>query len=60
MNAALQIGDDRLQKKAMGRVVPEKFTHGTSKQRQKWFMQGLKTGNVSQARLLFELPYGEL
>jgi predicted metalloprotease len=60
MNAALQIGDDRLQKKAMGRVVPEKFTHGTSKQRQKWFMQGLKTGNVSQARLLVELPYGEL
>jgi uncharacterized protein len=60
MNAALQIGDDRLQKKAMGRVVPEKFTHGSSKQRQKWFMQGLKTGNVSQAKLLFELPYGEL
>jgi uncharacterized protein len=60
IHAAFEIGDDRLQRKAAGRVVPEKFTHGTSKQRQKWFMQGLKTGNVSQSKLLFELPYGEL
>ena len=49
IHAAFEIGDDRLQRKASGRVVPEKFTHGTSKQRQKWFMQGLKTGNVGQA-----------
>jgi len=60
IHAAFEIGDDRLQKKAAGRVVPEKFTHGTSKQRQKWFMQGLKTGDVKQAKLLFDLPYGEL
>jgi uncharacterized protein len=60
INAAFEIGDDRLQKKAVGRVVPEKFTHGTSKQRQKWFMLGLKTGDVNQARQLFDLPYGEL
>lgn len=60
MNAANAIGDDRLQKEARGYVVPDSFTHGTSKQRMKWFMQGLKTGDVSQAKLLFQLPYGEL
>lgn len=60
MNAANAIGDDRLQKQARGYVVPDAFTHGTSKQRMKWFMHGLKTGDVNQAKLLFQLPYGEL
>jgi predicted metalloprotease len=60
INAAFEIGDDRLQKKAVGRVVPEKFTHGTSKQRQRWFMDGFKTGDVNRAQALFKLPYGEL
>lgn len=60
LNAAFEIGDDRLQRKATGRVVPDAFTHGTSKQRQRWFMQGLKTGDVKQAALLFELNYGDL
>jgi predicted metalloprotease len=60
LNAAFEIGDDRLQKKARGYVVPDAFTHGTSKQRQRWFMHGLKTGDVKQAALLFEMPYGEL
>jgi hypothetical protein len=60
INAAFEIGDDRLQRKAHGRVVPEKFTHGTSRQRQRWFMEGLKTGDVRRARALFELAYGEL
>jgi predicted metalloprotease len=60
INAAFEIGDDRLQKKATGRVVPENFTHGSSKQRQRWFMEGLKSGDVNGARRLFELPYGEL
>jgi len=60
LNAAFQIGDDRLQKQAQGYVVPEKFTHGTSKQRVRWFQEGFKTGDVNRARLLFELPYNQL
>lgn len=57
LNAAFQIGDDRLQKKSRGVVVPDSFTHGTSDQRMRWFKEGLRTGDVSKARLLFELPY---
>jgi predicted metalloprotease len=60
LNAAFEIGDDRLQKKARGYVVPDSFTHGTSKQRQRWFMQGFKTGDVGAARQLFDLEYEEL
>jgi hypothetical protein len=50
VDAALQtaaaIGDDTLQKKATGRVVPDAFTHGSSEQRQRWFTTGLKQGTV--------------
>jgi predicted metalloprotease len=60
LNAAFQIGDDRLQKKARGYVVPDSFTHGTSKQRQRWFEDGFKTGDVKRARLLFDLNYNDL
>jgi len=60
MKAAFEIGDDRLQMKSRGTVVPDRFTHGTSKQRMKWFMEGLKTGSVENARALFELPYNGL
>jgi predicted metalloprotease len=60
LNAAFQIGDDRLQQKARGRVVPDSFTHGTSKQRTRWFNEGFKTGDVREAGQLFELPYEEL
>jgi len=56
ITAAMAIGDDRLQKQAQGYVVPEKFTHGTSRQRVKWFREGLKSGKLSEAKLLFELP----
>jgi predicted metalloprotease len=45
VNAAQAIGDDRIQKQAQGYVVPEAFTHGTSEQRVRWFLYGLKTGN---------------
>lgn len=48
INAAQAIGDDRLQKQARGYVVPDSFTHGTSAQRERWFTQGYKTGDVSQ------------
>lgn len=48
LNAANAIGDDRLQKQATGRVVPDSFTHGTSKQRMRWFKKGFETGDVNQ------------
>jgi predicted metalloprotease len=60
LNAAFEIGDDRLQKQSRGRVVPDSFTHGTSKQRMRWFQDGFKTGDVRRARLLFDLKYDEL
>ena len=46
MNAAAKIGDDALARSGGGAVVPESFTHGTSAQRQRWFDNGLKNGNV--------------
>jgi predicted metalloprotease len=60
LNAAFEIGDDRLQKKGRGYVVPDSFTHGTSKQRQRWFMEGFRNGDVNQAKQLFEVPYDQL
>jgi predicted metalloprotease len=60
LNAAFEIGDDRLEKKARGYVVPDSFTHGTSKQRMRWFSQGFKTGDVGAARKAFELEYDAL
>ncbi|MFA7667431.1 MAG: neutral zinc metallopeptidase [Burkholderiaceae bacterium] len=45
LNAAAQIGDDALQKRSQGYVVPDSFTHGTSQQRVRWFRQGLETGD---------------
>ncbi|MFC0283844.1 neutral zinc metallopeptidase [Camelimonas abortus] len=47
MKAASAIGDDRLQKQAQGYAVPDSFTHGTSAQRVRWFMTGLKSGRVA-------------
>ncbi|MEZ5704533.1 MAG: neutral zinc metallopeptidase [Burkholderiaceae bacterium] len=46
MNAAAAIGDDALQRKSQGVVVPDSFTHGSSEQRQRWFYKGLETGSV--------------
>ena len=48
MNAAAAVGDDRLQRRAQGYVVPESFTHGSSAQRVRWFRKGLETGDVRQ------------
>jgi uncharacterized protein len=48
LNAASAIGDDRLQKRSTGRVVPDSFTHGTSAQRVRWFKKGFETGDVRQ------------
>ena len=46
MNAANQIGDDAIQRRAQGRVVPHAFTHGTSEQRMRWFHRGLESGRI--------------
>ena len=48
LNAASQIGDDTLQRKASGTVQPDTFTHGTSAQRVHWFKQGYQTGQIEQ------------
>lgn len=46
LNAASQIGDDTLQKRSRGTVVPESFTHGSSAQRVHWFKRGLESGDL--------------
>ncbi|MEZ5673437.1 MAG: neutral zinc metallopeptidase [Thiotrichaceae bacterium] len=48
LNAASNIGDDRLQKQARGQITPDSFTHGTSEQRMRWFKRGFDAGNMSQ------------
>ncbi|MDZ4347160.1 MAG: neutral zinc metallopeptidase, partial [Candidatus Binatia bacterium] len=48
LNAAAQIGDDRMQKRARGHVVPEGFTHGSAEQRVQWFRRGLESGELKQ------------
>ncbi|MER9331561.1 zinc metallopeptidase [Mesorhizobium sp. M0152] len=52
LNAAKQIGDDTLQKKMQGYVVPESFNHGTSQQRQTWLARGYKSGKLSDCNTL--------
>jgi predicted metalloprotease len=46
LNAAAQIGDDTLQRRSRGTVVPESFTHGTSAQRVSWFKRGVESGEI--------------
>jgi len=48
LNAASAIGDDTLQKRAQGYVVPDSFTHGTSAQRVRWFKRGFESGDPGQ------------
>jgi predicted metalloprotease len=48
MRAASAVGDDRLQYRARGYVVPDSFTHGTSEQRVRWFRRGYQKGDLSQ------------
>jgi predicted metalloprotease len=47
LNAAAQIGDDTLQKRAQGIAVPETFSHGSAEQRMRWFRNGLENGRLS-------------
>jgi predicted metalloprotease len=55
VNAAAAIGDDRIQKQSQGYVVPDAFTHGTSEQRVRWFMYGLKEGDPILMDRAFEV-----
>ena len=48
LNAASQIGDDMIQRRTQGRVVPDAFTHGSSAQRVRWFRAGLDGGDIAQ------------
>ena len=57
VNAAAAIGDDRIQKQTQGYVQPEKFTHGDSEQRVRWFMYGLKTGDPTLMQRAFDVDY---
>ena len=59
INAASQIGDDRLQKMAGSSVVPDAFTHGTSAQRMRWLKRGYKSGKLKDGDT-FSIPYDNL
>ncbi len=48
LSAASAVGDDAIQKRTSGRVVPDAFTHGTSEQRMQWFKRGYTTGDITQ------------
>lgn len=48
LSAAHAVGDDAIQSKMQGQVVPDSFTHGTSEQRMKWFMKGYNSGDIKQ------------
>ena len=59
MHAANAIGDDAIQKKMQGKVVPHSFTHGTSAQRMKWFNKGLASGSIEGGDT-FAMAYRDL
>lgn len=60
MRAANAIGDDNIQKKSRGYVVPDSFTHGSSEQRMRWFKKGIETGDASKENLEFFFKTNEL
>lgn len=55
MSAANAVGDDAIQQKSQGRVVPDAFTHGTSKQRMYWFMKGYNSGDLNDGNTFAEV-----
>jgi len=59
MRAANAIGDDAIQGRTQGKVVPHTFTHGTSEQRMRWFMKGMKSGKIEDGDT-FSMPYSAL
>ena len=52
LQTASAIGDDRLQRETQGYVVPDAFTHGTSAQRKRWFLNGFNSGNIADCNTL--------
>lgn len=55
LSAANAVGDDAIQKRVQGHVVPDSFTHGTSAQRMYWFKKGFETGDIKQGDTFKEL-----
>jgi predicted metalloprotease len=55
LSAANAVGDDAIQKRTQGSVVPDSFTHGTSEQRMYWFKKGLETGDIKQGDTFAEI-----
>ena len=55
LSAANAVGDDAIQKKMQGQVVPDSFTHGTSEQRMYWFNRGFKTGDITKGDTFAEM-----
>ena len=55
LSAANAVGDDAIQKKMQGQVVPDSFTHGTSEQRMYWFNRGFKSGDIRKGNTFEEL-----
>ncbi|KAF2333654.1 KPN_02809 family neutral zinc metallopeptidase [Flavobacterium ginsenosidimutans] len=55
LSAANAVGDDAIQSKMQGHVVPDSFTHGTSEQRMYWFNKGFKTGDIKQGTTFEEI-----
>jgi predicted metalloprotease len=55
LSAANAVGDDAIQKKMQGQVVPDSFTHGTSEQRMYWFNRGFKTGDLKKGDAFAEV-----
>ena len=55
LSAANAVGDDAIQKKMQGQVVPDSFTHGTSEQRMYWFNRGFKSGDINKGDTFSEL-----
>ncbi|WP_426484394.1 KPN_02809 family neutral zinc metallopeptidase [Flavobacterium sp. 2] len=55
LSAANAVGDDAIQSKMQGQVIPDSFTHGTSEQRMYWFKKGFKTGDIKQGTTFEEI-----
>jgi uncharacterized protein len=55
LSAAQAVGDDAIQSKMQGQVIPDSFTHGSSEQRMYWFMKGFKSGDINQGNTFAEI-----